>query len=325
MDETISKMISPVLQAQSKFPISDQFYCFHNFRLINPSKLPKRLWSPFNLPKTIERHSTDLKMAETSINEQTIAAITTTEENPDKPLSKNAQKKLKKQQKYEEKKAEKKAIVKEQRKAEKERKQREWEEKLSALGSEEEKLMLIESRKGLRKERMEKRCEEKEKKFEKLSLAKLHGQSIVIDLEFSHLMSDSQLHSLVQQIMYCYAVNGRCTSPCHLLLTGCEGNMETQLRRIPGFDKWIIEKESRSYIEALQDKKDSLVYLTADSETVLEDLDPKKMYIIGGIVDRNRWKGITMAKAQEQGIQTARLPIGNYLKMSSSQVSTKLT
>ena len=66
--------------------------------------------------------------------------------------------------------------------------------------------------------------------------------------------------------------------------------------------------------------REDLVYLTADSETVLEELDLKKAYVIGGLVDRNRWKGITLKKAEEQGIQTAKLPIGNFMKMSSSQV-----
>lgn len=120
--------------------------------------------------------------------------------------------------------------------------------------------------------------------------------------------------------MYCYAVNGRCSSPVHLWLTGCTGEIETQLQKIPGYDKWIIEKENRSYIEALQDKKENLVYLTADADVVLDELNPKDIYIIGGLVDRNRWKGITMKKSQEQGIKSARLPIGTYLKMSSSQV-----
>lgn len=41
-------------------------------------------------------------------------------------------------------------------------------------------------------------------------------------------------------------------------------------------------------------------------------------------MDSNQWKGITMKKAQEQGIQTAKLPIGNYL-MSISQVPFGLT
>lgn len=192
------------------------------------------------------------------------------------------------------------------------------------LGSltEEERSKVIESRKGMRKERMEKRSEEREKKIERLSAAKQHGQNIVLDLQFSHLMTPSEINSLVQQIMYCYAVNGRCTSPGHLWLTGCQAEMEIQLKRLPGFDKWIIEKENRSYIEAFQDRKEHLVYLTADSENILDELDLTKTYIVGGLVDRNRWKGITMKKAKEQGIQTAKLPIGDYLKMSSSQVLT---
>ncbi|XP_031270416.1 tRNA (guanine(9)-N1)-methyltransferase [Pistacia vera] len=240
---------------------------------------------------------------------------------PASGLSKTAQKKQLKQQRYEAKKAEKKARMKEEKKREGERKRKEWEEKLASV-TEEERSKLIESRKGMRKERMEKRSEERGKKIQRLNEAKEKGQNIVIDLEFSHLMTASEIHSLVQQIMYCYAVNGKCETPGHLWLTGCKGEMESQLNRLPGFDKWIIEKQNGSYIEALQDRKDNLVYLTADSETVLDDLDLSKIYIVGGLVDRNRWKGITMKKAQEQGIQTAKLPIGNYLKMSSSQVLT---
>ncbi|GMJ08798.1 tRNA modification 10 [Hibiscus trionum] len=236
-------------------------------------------------------------------------------------LSKNAQKKLLKQQKYEAKKAEKKALMKEQKQRDAERKRKEWEEKLAAL-SEDERIKLIDSRKELRKERMEKRSEERGQKVQRLTQAKETGQNIVVDLEFSHLMTHSEIHSLVQQIMYCYAVNGRCSVPAHLWLTGCQGEMETQLQRLPGFDKWIIEKEQQSYIERFSERKDDLVYLTADSETVLHELDPTKVYIVGGLVDRNRWKGITMKKAEEQGIRTAKLPIGDYMKMSSSQVLT---
>lgn len=236
-------------------------------------------------------------------------------------LSKNAQKKLAKQQRYEAKKAEKKALAKEQKRREVERKRKEWEESLAGV-TEEEREKLLESRRNLRKERMEKRSQEKEDKRERLSVARERGQNVVVDLQFSHLMNPNEIHSLVQQIMYCYAVNGRCASPAHLWLTGCDGEMQSALNRIPGFDKWIIEKESGSYIEALSDRKEDLVYLTADSETVLEELDLNKIYVIGGLVDRNRWKGITLKKAEEQGIQTAKLPIGNFMKMSSSQVLT---
>lgn len=42
------------------------------------------------------------------------------------------------------------------------------------------------------------------------------------------------------------------------------------------------------------------------------------MYIIGGIVDRNRHKGITYKKEQEQGIQTAKLPLDKVVEMGAA-------
>lgn len=122
--------------------------------------------------------------------------------------------------------------------------------------------------------------------------------------------------------MFCYAANGKSSSPSHLWLTSCRGDMETQLLKIPGYENWIIEKEKESYIEILKDQKDNLVYLTPDSENILDDIDPKKLYILGGLVDRTRQKGVTIKKARSQRIQTAKLPLREYLKESSCQVSS---
>lgn len=124
------------------------------------------------------------------------------------------------------------------------------------------------------------------------------------------------------QIMFCYAANGKSSSPSHLWLTGCGDDMETQLLKIPGYENWIIEKERLSYIEIFKERKDDLVYMTPDAETVLDDIDPKKLYILGGLVDRTRQKGVTIKKARSQRIQTAKLPIQEYLKESSCKVSS---
>lgn len=45
---------------------------------------------------------------------------------------------------------------------------------------------------------------------------------------------------------------------------------------------------------------DKLVYLTADAAEELHQLDSAGIYIIGGLVDRNRHKNICQNKAAEQ-------------------------
>jgi len=118
---------------------------------------------------------------------------------PTSELSKNAKKKLEKQQRWEAKKAEKKAAAKEQKKKETERKRKEWEETIAGI-TEEERVKLVEARLSLRKERMEKRWEEKNEKKERLVKAKELGQNVVVDVEFSHLMTPQEIRSLVQQV-----------------------------------------------------------------------------------------------------------------------------
>ena len=54
----------------------------------------------------------------------------------------------------------------------------------------------------------------------------------------------------------------------------------------------------------------------------MTELDEGKAYIIGGIVDRNRYKNLTLDKANAQGIKHARLPITDHVKLKSSTVLT---
>jgi tRNA (guanine9-N1)-methyltransferase len=63
-----------------------------------------------------------------------------------------------------------------------------------------------------------------------------------------------------------------------------------------------------------------IVYLSSESDNVLTHLKPNSTYIIGGLVDKNRHKGICHRRAVERGIKTAKLPIGQYLEMKSRQV-----
>ncbi|KDE04970.1 hypothetical protein MVLG_04618 [Microbotryum lychnidis-dioicae p1A1 Lamole] len=69
--------------------------------------------------------------------------------------------------------------------------------------------------------------------------------------------------------------------------------------------------------------KSSFIYLTGDSTNVLTTIDPTKTYILGGIVDRNRYKSLCLDKALQHGIGHAQLPIGEYLaEMPTRKVLT---
>lgn len=63
-----------------------------------------------------------------------------------------------------------------------------------------------------------------------------------------------------------------------------------------------------------------IVYLSSDSPYTLERLEPYTSYVIGGIVDKNREKGLCYKRARERGIRTAKLPIGQYMVMQSRTV-----
>lgn len=66
----------------------------------------------------------------------------------------------------------------------------------------------------------------------------------------------------------------------------------------------------------------SIVYLTADSPYVLDRLEPNTNYVIGGIIDRNRHKGLCYKIAREKNVRTAKLPIGEYMVLQDRHVLT---
>ena len=155
----------------------------------------------------------------------------------------------------------------------------------------------------------------------RMEQALLTGQRIIIDLEFPDLMHLGELRSMGQQVTYCYAANSKASTPAHLILSGINGKMKESLeKQVNGYANWLVTMTEKTYLEHFEDSKDDLVYLTADSPNELDVLDPGKAYIVGGIVDRNRHKGLCFNKAEAQGIATARLPLGEHIKLASSSV-----
>ncbi|KAI1811617.1 hypothetical protein GGS20DRAFT_578953 [Poronia punctata] len=69
-----------------------------------------------------------------------------------------------------------------------------------------------------------------------------------------------------------------------------------------------------------EDVDKSIVYLTADSPYTLERLEPNTCYIVGGIIDKNREKGLCYKIAREKKIRTAKLPIGEYMVLQHRHI-----
>jgi len=84
-------------------------------------------------------------------------------------------------------------------------------------------------------------------------------------------------------------------------------------------DKFDIKNEIY-YNEDKILENENIIYLTGDSENEINNLENDKIYIIGGLVDRNKLKLITHNKANELGISHARLPIGDFLNLKTSKI-----
>ncbi|GAA5801241.1 hypothetical protein HPULCUR_006686 [Helicostylum pulchrum] len=186
-------------------------------------------------------------------------------------------------------------------------------------------------REKIRVKRLEKRKQVREGLLEatptkkKLAfLSELTNVGLIVDCGFNDLMTEKEMLSFVNQLGYTYGKNRTAPKAMKLCLSSVDPLLKTTLtEKIPHWLSWKnvnILPENTSYLDAF-DKKD-LVYLSADSENVVHELEEGKHYIIGGIVDKNRYKNLCQNKAAKQGIQTARLPIGDYIQMATRKVLT---
>jgi len=211
----------------------------------------------------------------------------------------------------------KKKLKKEKKKLEQEKRQAEREEK-NALKGEVTPQDKLEYEKAIA-ERKARKLEEK-KQFIRICDDNF---KVIIDCAFEDEHSENGLRSLTQQIMYAYGVNKRSSKPCHMYITGLGNKTWAQLGKTHPENWQATTLHREPYEEVVTDKK--LVYLTADSPNTITSLDTNCAYIIGGIVDRNRLKGITYKKALEANIETAKLPLDDCIKMMGNSKTKVLT
>jgi tRNA (guanine9-N1)-methyltransferase len=183
--------------------------------------------------------------------------------------------------------------------------------------------------------------------------------TIIFDCDFEDLMYDAELKSLGLQITRCYSDNRKAKYKTHLALSSFGGKMKERFDGIlakqytswKGFrffeedfvevaekaKEWMITPKEGDDIGALRrpaqgpaqseeasgetaDEEGEIVYLSSESDNVLTHLKPNSTYIIGGLVDKNRHKGICHKRAVNRNIKTAKLPIGEYLEMRDRKV-----
>ncbi|KAK3207363.1 hypothetical protein GRF29_103g795363 [Pseudopithomyces chartarum] len=174
--------------------------------------------------------------------------------------------------------------------------------------------------------------------------------TVLFDCNFEEYMHDNELKSLGLQITRSYSDNRKAPFRFHLGISSWGGKMKERFDGVlakqytswKGFHfceedfvetsqmskEWMkgphggriagaIEKNTPSEVE---DEEGEIVYLSAESDNTLERLKPNSTYIIGGLVDKNRHKGLCYKRALDRGIKTAKVPIGEFLAMDSRKV-----
>lgn len=147
--------------------------------------------------------------------------------------------------------------------------------------------------------------------------------SVVVDLSFDEKMNDKDLTKCAKQLLRVYTLNRRSSQPVPLYFAGLNDGSKClrALQRNEGYQNWDVTFTEQHYLQLGFDKS-KIVYLTAESDCVLTELEAGLVYIIGGLVDHNQYKGFCHQKAEEAGVRTARLPLSEHISMKTRTVLT---
>lgn len=161
------------------------------------------------------------------------------------------------------------------------------------------------------------------------------GVKIILDCSFDDLMNPKEIISLSNQITRSYGCNNRAEKYAELEITGFNKRLkerfETKLVNTR-FNEWphvkFIEDETLPGTDEDTTVKENpteggeVIYLSADTDDELDEIKAGNTYIIGGIVDKNRYKELCLNKAKKLNITVKRLPIGKFIKLDGRHVMT---
>lgn len=151
------------------------------------------------------------------------------------------------------------------------------------------------------------------------------GSRVIVDCAFDDLMLDKEIVSLANQIARSYADNRNSPYRVDLEVTSFNKRLKKRFEdTITDHFHWNRQqiKFTEEDLEEVLKGQDlsKVVYLSADTDEKIDELKPGETYIVGGIVDKNRHKNLCQDKAEKLGIQTKRLPIDEYIKISGRRV-----
>ncbi|KXL41845.1 hypothetical protein M433DRAFT_69207 [Acidomyces richmondensis BFW] len=179
--------------------------------------------------------------------------------------------------------------------------------------------------------------------------------TFLIDCDFDDLMRDNERISLAAQITRCYSDNKNSLYRAHLAICSFTGRLRERFDNVlTHYKQWRgVRFLECDFVEAAQSARDwmsaeqhggkllgtftkfasldeseqlklknegEVIYLSSESDETLTELKPFSTYIIGGLVDKNREKGICHKRAMRRSVKTARLPIGEFMEMQSRKV-----
>ncbi|KAJ2496465.1 tRNA (guanine(9)-N(1))-methyltransferase [Coemansia sp. RSA 1972] len=158
----------------------------------------------------------------------------------------------------------------------------------------------------------------------KLDEQERSGHKVIIDMDFDDKMHDTEIKSICSQLVRCYSTNRHGPQFVDLHVTKLHERCRARFDKAIADHKEWPESRIKFHDTELLDVfgTDKLVYLTADSPNEINELDKQKVYVVGGLVDKNRYKRLTLDKAEQMGVAHARLPIGQYVQMASRKVIT---
>ncbi|XP_043265142.1 tRNA methyltransferase 10 homolog A isoform X1 [Colletes gigas] len=143
---------------------------------------------------------------------------------------------------------------------------------------------------------------------------------VTIDMSFDDLMIDKDIAKLTKQILRCYTLNRRANAPMQFSLTGFNGKSRSHMQKHNGYEHWDVKFHTESYLDIY--RKEKIIYLTSESEDVIDHLEHDCVYVIGGLVDHNSHKGHCHKIAVEAGVRHGRLPLDKFLQMKARKVLT---